>query len=91
MSGCQRQGMRLCQETFREQRCRDQTEWETEIIIYFQNSIVWGGEAELQASLQKRKKEVGGNDVGKVCIGHFGVKETEKQCLLERAVRSPEW
>lgn len=49
-----------------------------------------GGEARLEASLQKIKKGVGGKEIEKVCVGHFGVRESGKQSLLERMMRSQE-
>lgn len=79
MSGYQRQGTRLCQETIRA------------IIINVRNRIGWGGAAELRASLQKMKKGVGGNNMEKVCTGLLAIKETEKQCPLDRPVNSCEW
>lgn len=39
---------------------------------------------------KKITKGVGSKEMEKVCVGHLGVKGSEKQCLLERAMRSLE-
>lgn len=60
-------------------------------MVTLRNSIWVGREAGLETTLQKIKKAVGHKEIEKVCLGHFCIRESEKQCLLERAMRSQEW
>lgn len=63
---------------------RDQENKKERSLLTLRHSVEQRGEASLEASFQKIKMGVGHKEMRKVCVGHFGVKESEKQCLMSR-------